>query len=69
MEDNKELNENGELDDDQVEDVSGGYVLIHHPRKICQNCHELREMDPFFPNLCSQCAKECYPGRAGSYIP
>lgn len=70
MEDNKELNKNGELDDDQVEDVSGGVVFIRPQRKICQNCHELREMDHFYPNLCKKCADEIYPdGRTGMYVP
>ena len=54
MEDNKSLNENNELADDQVEDVSGGlFIPPEQPKGKCRRCGEKRVI--VAEDLCGPC--------------
>ena len=54
MEDNKELKENTELDDDQVENVSGGFFIPpEQPQRKCRRCGEVRVI--VAENMCGPC--------------
>ena len=64
MEENKNVNPEQELDDDQAEDVAGG-VFRSQIMKACSCCEEVYPLEilntsPAFPGVCKYCLQRVY---------
>ena len=58
MEDNKELKENTELDDDQVENVSGGFISREEPKQRCVRCGKEVPVSTLNSGVCRDCCNK-----------
>ena len=55
MEDNKNLNENNELTDEQAEDVSGGIYLTEQEPGNCTRCGKRVRKSSLISGVCWDC--------------